>query len=224
MVRFLFRSMLCLVSVLLVAPSLTAQEIRPTPAAAWQRLKEGNARFAADAFAIKDVSKKRRAELAQGQRPFAAILSCADSRVVPELLFDQGLGDLFVVRVAGNIAEPGMIGSVEYAVGHLHVPIVVVLAHEGCGAVQAALDGKPLPGQLGWLVKQVYTGNNLPAEKGAALAAGVRANALHQAAALIQQSSELAELVAAKRTQVVVGVYSLTTANVTWLELEGKAK
>jgi hypothetical protein len=74
------------------------------------------------------------------------------------MLFDQGLGDLFVLRVAGNIADPGVVGSVEYAVGHLHVPLVVVLGHESCGAVQAALEGKPLPGQLGWLVKQVYTG------------------------------------------------------------------
>src|SRR5207302_2514500 len=110
--------------------------------------------------------------------------------------------DLFVLRVAGNIADPAVIGSVEYAVGHLHVPLVVVLGHESCGAVQAALEGKPLPGQLGWLVKQVYTGKNLPAEKSAATAAAIRANALEQAAALVRQSPELRELLASKRAQV----------------------
>ena len=161
---------LCLVLGLAVSPALMAQEAHPTPATAWQRLKDGNARFSADTPAAKEVGKKRRAELAQGQRPFAVVLSCADSRVVPELLFDQGLGDLFVVRVAGNIVEQGVVGSVDYAAGHLHVPLVVVLGHEGCGAVQAAVDGKPLPGHLGWLVKQVYTGNNLPTEKSVARA------------------------------------------------------
>jgi carbonic anhydrase len=196
--------------------------VRPGSAAAWQRLKEGNARFAADRPAIKDIGTKRRTELVGEQRPFAVILGCADSRVVPEVLFDQGLGDLFVVRGAGNVAEPGMVASVAYAAGQLHVPLVVVLGHEGCGAVQAAVEGKTFPGQLGWLIKQVYVGNNLPAEKDAALAAlaaGVRANALHQAAALLQQSPELKELVAGKRTQVVAGVYSLSTGKVAWLEL-----
>ena len=213
-----FQIGLCLVVGLAVSPALMAQEAHPTPATAWQRLKDGNARFSADTPAAKEVGKKRRAELAQGQRPFAVVLSCADSRVVPELLFDQGLGDLFVVRVAGNIVEQGVVGSVDYAAGHLHVPLVVVLGHEGCGAVQAAVDGKSLPGHLGWLVKQVYTGNNLPTEKSFALATGVRANVVHQATALIRHSPELKELVAANRARVVAGIYSLTTGKVTWLE------
>lgn len=215
--RFLSRSVLCALLAIFEGELLHAQEARPTPAAAWQRLKEGNDRFAAGRQAVKDIGSKRRTELAQGQHPFAVVLTCADSRVVPEVLFDQGLGELFVLRLAGNIAEQAVLGSIEYAVDHLHVPLVVVLGHEGCGAVGAAVEGKTFPGKLGWLVKQVYTGDNLPADKQAALAAGIRANALH-AARLIRQSPELKELVAGKRVQIVAGVYSLTMGKVTWLE------
>ena len=202
---------------MMVSVSLRGHEAGPTPNAAWQRLKEGNARFAADRPASKDLGTKRRAELAQAQRPFAVVLACADSRVVPEVLFDQGLGDLFVVRVAGNIAAPSELASIQYAVAYLHVPLVVVLGHEKCGAVQAAVESKPLPGQLGWLVKQIFPGKNPPPEKAAALEAAIRANALHQAIVL-RQSPELKELVASKRVQIVAGEYSLATGRVTWLE------
>jgi carbonic anhydrase len=201
---------------IVVGAPLRGQEARPTPDSAWQRLKEGNARFAADRTAVKDLGTKRRAELAQGQRPFAVVLSCADSRVVPEVLFDQGLGDLFVVRVAGNVAAPSELASIQYAVAYLHVPLVVVLGHEQCGAVEAAVAGKPLPGQLGWLVKQIFPGKT-PSEKGAALEAAIRSNALHQAAVL-RQSPELKEFVASQRTLIVAAEYSLTTGKVTWLE------
>jgi carbonic anhydrase len=197
--------------------ALRGQEARFTPEVAWKRLKEGNARFAADRPTAKDTGTKRRAELTQGQRPFAVVLSCADSRVVPEILFDQGLGDLFVVRVAGNIADPSELASIQYAVTHLQVPLVVVLGHEQCGAVRAAVDGKPLPGQLGRLLKHVYIGESLPGEKRIALEAAIRANALHQAANL-RDSPELKDLVASKRAQIVAGMYSLATGKVTWLE------
>jgi len=135
---------------------LRAQEAPPSAAEALTRLKEGNDRFAADKPARTDVGAKRRARLTQGQQPFAVVLSCADSRVPPEIVFDQGLGDLFVLRVAGNIADTAMIGSAEYAVQSLKTPLIVVLGHEDCGAVQAALNNKPLPGDLGWLIKQVH--------------------------------------------------------------------
>ena len=97
-------------------------------------LKEGNERFATDRLEHKDMGAARRTELTAGQHPFAAVLSCADSRVPPEIVFDQGLGDLFVVRVAGNVGEPFALGSIDYAVEHLHVPLIVVLGHEKCGA------------------------------------------------------------------------------------------
>ncbi|RIX30904.1 carbonic anhydrase [Amnibacterium setariae] len=118
--------------------------------AAWQRLADGNERFVADRPEHPRQDAHRRAELAEGQRPVATILGCSDSRVAAEVLFDQGLGDLFVIRNAGQVASASAIASVEYAVGVLGVPLVVVLAHDRCGAVQAAIDASapdapPLP-------------------------------------------------------------------------------
>src|SRR5205085_10520354 len=136
-------------------------------------LKEGNGRFAAGKLAVKDVGAQRRATLAKGQHPFAVVLACADSRVPPELVFDQGLGELFVLRVAGNLADPFVLGSIEYAVEHLHTPLIVVLGHENCGAVAAALTKAAFPGNLGTLVKEVHVGKNLPMERAAALPAAV---------------------------------------------------
>ncbi|MEO0787046.1 MAG: carbonic anhydrase, partial [Bacteroidota bacterium] len=105
------------------------------------RLKEGNARFVANKSEGKLQDLDRRAHLTGGQKPYAIILSCADSRVVPELTFDVGLGEIFVVRVAGNIADTTSIASIEYAVANLGSGIIVVLGHESCGAVTAAFAG-----------------------------------------------------------------------------------
>jgi len=108
---------------------------------ALQRLKEGNERFSTDKPVYERHDADTRAILIGEQKPFAVVLSCADSRVIPELIFDVGLGDLFVVRVAGNIANTCSIASIEYAVKYLEVNLVVVLGHENCGAVTAALKG-----------------------------------------------------------------------------------
>lgn len=107
---------------------------------AWGRLAEGNERFVDDRPEHPRQDAHRRAELAEGQQPVAAVLGCSDSRVAAEVLFDQGLGDLFVIRNAGQIASGSAIASIEYAVAVLGVPLVVVLAHDRCGAVQAAID------------------------------------------------------------------------------------
>jgi carbonic anhydrase len=104
---------------------------------ALQKLEEGNARFVAGA-----AKPDWFADLSEAQHPFATILGCSDSRVPPEILFDQGLGDLFIVRVAGNVVGAGVLGSLGYALEHLHTPLFVVLGHEKCGAVQAALSAK----------------------------------------------------------------------------------
>ena len=135
---------------LVVAVEARAQEpkMKVSPEAALERLKAGNARFVTDKAEKRVSDAKMRAELAKGQHPFAIILACADSRVPPEFLFDQGLGDLFVVRVAGNVTGEEVLGSIEYAVAHLHVPLVVVLGHEKCGAVKAALDQVEPEGNL----------------------------------------------------------------------------
>ncbi len=200
------------------AASLVAQVPGDPAEAALAKLKQGNARFVADKpTASKDLAN-RRAELAKGQHPFAIILACADSRVGPELIFDQGLGDLFVVRVAGNVTDPAIIGSIEYAVEHFNTPLVVVMGHSKCGAVTAALEGKELPGNIGKLVKEVYVGKDLPKDRAAALEAGIQANVLHQANRLTRDSAVLKEFAENKRVRIVPAVYSLSSGEVKWLD------
>ncbi|MBS0615208.1 MAG: carbonic anhydrase [Verrucomicrobia bacterium] len=111
------------------------------PEKSLRTLMEGNARYSSDKSLHPDRTSERRLETAQKQEPFAAIVGCSDSRVAPEILFDQGIGDLFIVRVAGNVVGPLELDSVEYSVVYLHSSLVVVLGHENCGAVQAAVDG-----------------------------------------------------------------------------------
>lgn len=126
-----------------------------TARAALERLKAGNNRFRVDRSEGSYRDGHRRRELEEGQQPFAAVLSCSDSRVVPELAFDTGLGELFVVRVAGNIADPSTIASLEFAVMQLGVKLIVVMGHENCGAVAAALEsgdaGKNLNRLMGFI-------------------------------------------------------------------------
>lgn len=119
-------------------PSISAE-------VAEKMLIDGNKRFFSEKYADRKIGKSERTELVKGQHPFAVIVSCSDSRVPPELLFDQGLGDLFVVRVAGNVLDAIELGSVEYAVEHLGAKLIVVLGHEKCGAVKATVDGGELP-------------------------------------------------------------------------------
>jgi carbonic anhydrase len=144
----------------LAAISMAALALDPTPKSvspkvALERLANGNARFVAGKAIHPDQSVKRRAESAKGQAPFASILSCADSRLGPELIFDQGIGNLFVVRVAGNTADPVGIGSLEYSVAVLGSRTVVVMGHEKCGAVAAAVKGGELPGSIGAVTKAI---------------------------------------------------------------------
>ena len=129
--------------ILLAAP-FAATRLHASPSDALTRLMAGNARFAKSMAVHPGQTRDVRMALSKSQHPFATVLTCSDSRVAPELIFDQGLGDLFVVRVAGNILDDAVTGSIEYAVLHLKTPLVLVLGHERCGAVQAALSaGKP---------------------------------------------------------------------------------
>lgn len=114
----------------------------PTADEALQRLLEGNKRFVNGVAKFPTVRKEVLAEMARGQRPYATILGCSDSRVPPELLFDVGFGELFIIRVAGNVISPEVKGSLQYAGSHLRTPLFVILGHEKCGAVHAALDCK----------------------------------------------------------------------------------
>src|SRR5271155_2695420 len=157
-VRFVMRT-LCLGIVLTFAGYGIAQQApaapaphsahapsQPTPSAdqLWTNLMAGNGRFVAGKPATYELAALRQ-KLASGQSPHVIILSCSDSRVSPELTFDQSLGDLFVVRTAGNIADPVALGSMEYAVAHFHSPVLLVLGHQKCGAVIAACSGDKMP-------------------------------------------------------------------------------
>ena len=136
---------------------LNHQEI-PTksPAEAKQLLVEGNERFVSGAILKNNQGDVRRKELFEaGQHPFAVVITCSDSRVPPELIFDQGLGDLFVVRVAGNVMDEIAMGSVEYGVEHLRTPLVVVMGHEKCGAVKATVDEEEAPGSIGAIAAKI---------------------------------------------------------------------
>jgi carbonic anhydrase len=123
---------------------------------ALQLLKEGNKRFTTGNPKVKDIGKTRRDELlSKGQKPFAIIVSCSDSRVPPELIFDQALGDLFVIRTAGNIVDSIAVGSIEYGVEHLGSPLLVILGHSNCGAVKATVDGGEAPGCIAAIVDKI---------------------------------------------------------------------
>jgi carbonic anhydrase len=213
----------------LITPSLPAQE-KITAPVALARLKAGNARFADETPKARNLSAERRKELLKGQKPFAIILTCADSRVVPEHIFDQGLGEIYVLRIEGNVSGPGIIGSIEEAIQALPTPpLIVVMGHENCGVIKAALDPKaPLldlgapgdaEGQRGWLIKQIEPGKDLPKEPKEALAVAVKNNAIRQAQLLSEKSPLIKEFVQSSRIQVVPAVYSLSTGKVEWLEL-----
>jgi carbonic anhydrase len=196
-----------------------AREEKPAISApqALQLLKEGNERFLAGHSEHKNSGEKRRLELVEGQHPFAVVVTCADSRVPPELIFDRGLGDVFVLRVAGNIADPYILGSIEYAVEHLHVPLVVVMGHDHCGAVAAALAPKKPGGDLGMLISNVFVGDHLPKATEAMQSAAVRNNVLHQTAIVGERSEVLKKAAAEKHVQIEAAIYHLHSGKVEWL-------
>jgi len=140
----------------IAAPVYKRTEIISSPDVAKQLLIEGNRRFISGKPLSKDLSSTKRMDLMKnGQHPFAVVVSCSDSRVPPELLVDQALGDLFVIRVAGNVITPVELGSVEYAVEHLKAPLVVVLGHEECGAVTAAVQGGETHGNIAAIIDKI---------------------------------------------------------------------
>jgi carbonic anhydrase len=190
---------------------------------ALQRLAAGNKRFVAEEPMHGRTSKEYRQELAGGQRPFAAVLGCSDSRVIPEMAFDQGLGDLFVVRVAGNVVAADVLGSLQYAGYHLRVPLLVVLGHEGCGAVAAALDAKMKSGKgpehIETLVGMIEPGlKDLDAKlTGAArLDAAVEAN-VRWSMAQLADNRDIKMALDEKRCDMVGAVYQLETGAVRFL-------
>jgi len=182
--------------------------------AALAKLKEGNLRFASSEVSRSKPTAARRAETAQEQHPFAIILGCADSRTAPELIFDQNLGDLFVIRTAGNLVDDHALGSIEYAVAHLGARLVVVLGHQRCGAVKAALESDHAPGHIESLVRDIQPAVKAAKGKpGDPLSATVAENA-RQVAAQIKAKAALGDL--AKEVRIVSAVYDLDTGKIDW--------
>jgi carbonic anhydrase len=215
-------SMVLVATLSLFPPQAQGQEANVTPAAALKLLKEGNNRFASDLASQRDVTNARRKELAKGQRPHAVVLACADSRVTPELILDQGLGEIFVLRVAGNVTDQDLIGSIEFAVAELKTPLVVVLGHQSCGAVKAALSGERLQGNLAGLIAKVHVGKVAREDGKTALADAIRHNVLYQVEELSRRSALIKEFIDRGRVGVAAGVYSLDSGRVQWLDLPRK--
>ncbi len=197
------------------------------PAAdALERLRDGNRRFVkGDIRNAGSIDRHRREQLVDGQSPFAVVLACSDSRVPVELIFDQELGELFVIRVAGNIATPSQIGSIEYAVTQLGSRLVVVLGHSNCGAVAATLEslanGAPMPSpNLEAIVEQIRPAlESLRAESDdVSLEDAIVANARRAAESLAKDSEILGDLIASRNITVTSAEYSIETGEVAFFD------
>lgn len=198
-----------------------------TPATTWNEMLRGNARFVAGSPLHPRQDVERRAELAGKQEPDAALFGCSDSRLAAEIIFDKGIGDLFVVRNAGQIISDSVVGSLEYAVGVLHVPLIVVLGHDECGAVHAAIasqapDAAPLPHHIARLIAKI-----VPAVRRVALTGGVaiqpqRADALEVGREHLRDTiSELLEASELITDAIAEGTLAIVGAN--YRLLEGRA-
>lgn len=182
--------------------------------AALAKLKEGNLRFASSEVSQSKPTAARRAETAQEQHPFAIVLGCADSRTAPEIVFDQNIGDLFVVRTAGNLVDDHALGSIEYAVAHLGARLVVVLGHQRCGAVTAALASDTAPGHVQSLVRDIQPAVKAAKGKDGNVTDIAIAENARLMAAKIRNEASLGEF--AKEVRIISGVYDLDTGKVEW--------
>jgi carbonic anhydrase len=204
----------------LAADPAHPEEPAVAPAEAISKLKEGNSRYTNGNLQHPGQTTERRVELAKSQHPFALILSCSDSRVPPEIVFDQGLGDLFIVRVAGNVINDEGLGSIEYAVDHLGTRLIVVLGHQSCGAVKAAKEtiaakGKA-PGHIESLVTAIKPAVEATAKDD--LDTTIKANVKHVVQALRSSTPILKAKGDSGEVQVIGGYYSLDNGAVTFLD------
>ena len=191
-----------------------------TADSALAELKAGNEHHISHRYVHPHETAERQRQLTSGQNPHAEILSCSDSRVPPEIIFDQGLGDLFVVRVAGNVATDVELGSLEYGAEHLHVPLLVVLGHQRCGAVTAAVEGGNAMGHINALIKLLS-----PAvEKSRTMSGDLVENSVKTNVEMVVKQLNadpiLGELVHKGKLRIVGSVYSLESGAVTWLPAE----
>jgi len=203
------------VGIEVVAPHRVLAQTALSPDAALQELMDGNKRFTAlrltacehDLAILKQHTTEK-------QEPFASVLSCADSRVPIELLFDQSIGHIFVTRIAGNIAASEIIASLEYGAGVLGTKVILVMGHGGCGAVKATIDAKEVPGQISSLYPYIQPAID---QAGPNLEAAIKANAKIQAALLRQSSTVISGLVKGNKLTVVAVYYDIGTGAVSLL-------
>lgn len=191
-------------------------------------LQDGNARFVSGKLGVKDISAAKREELAKGQHPYAVVVTCSDSRVAPELLFDEGLGRIFVVRTAGNVVDDIALASIEYGVEHLHAPMVMVLGHSKCGAVIASMGADPhadahgAKDHIGALVKEIAPAVAVAksakvADEAARLEVAIQTNIRNVAKSLTAESPVLADAVKAGHAKIVCAEYDLASGKITQL-------
>jgi carbonic anhydrase len=187
----------------------------PTSEQALSRLIDGNQRYLTGNLMHPNQGPDRRLVLSKGQKPYAAILGCADSRVPPSIIFDEGLGDLFVIRVAGNIVDNSVVGSLEFAVVKLQVPLIVVLGHQRCGAVEAAVSGADLPGLISHIARAIQPATervrNLPGDP---LDNAIRANVQLVTDQLCNSKPILADRTASGQLKIVPAYYDLVNGQV----------
>ena len=207
--------------------SHAASQATPSADAVWKTLMSGNTRFVAGKPQTHALVSLRH-QLASGQSPKAIVLSCSDSRVGPELIFDQTLGDLFVVRTAGNVADAVALGSIEYAVDHLHSPVLVVLGHQACGAVTAACSGDKMPSNnLDAIVERInpaVTQAKTYAKGNDVVEAAIKEN-VHQSAKDVLANSEIIrDAVKSGKLNVIEAEYELDSGKVVRLNAPGSAQ
>ena len=183
---------------------------------AYERLQEGNRRYVVGEMISPNTSVDHRSSLAGGQSPFAIVLTCADSRVSPEYIFDQGIGDLFTIRVAGNIVDDGILGSIEYAAVHLGVNLIIVMGHEKCGAVGAAVAGDETQLHIDELIRAIRPAVEIAqaSEPADLLDASVRANASYVSEQLSSSEAVMKSLCEEHGVEVKAAYYSLSTGEV----------
>ena len=181
-----------------------------------QKLIEGNERFVEGKSIERTINKEELEELAtKGQKPFALIVCCSDSRVPPELLFDQGFGDIFVVRTAGNVVDEVGLGSIEYGAEHLNIPLIVVLGHENCGAVKATIDGGPAHGAIKSITDRIYVSyNKLKASKN--IYAECEDENIKNTISEIRNNPLIAHLISAGKTEVIGAKYGIHSGEVSY--------
>lgn len=193
----------------------------PGWAAALQQLQVGHARYLCGKPDRPNGTAQRREETAKGQHPFAVVLSCADSRLPVEMIFDQGIGDVFTIRVAGNVADKSQVGSIEYAVEHLHTPLVVVMGHRGCGAVAAACSKAELHGALAAVVDPIRPAVDRAERSGARgdglLDEAIKSNVWVSIENLLGGSAAIRDAVAGGNLRVIGAVYDIHSGAMNWL-------